>query len=93
MKSNSLLIVALALGLAGAGGASVSAQTPESGSSRPYSSLFGGGGARPDSRQSLNFTVSLAEGYNDDTSPQLSTVVDPSAGQAAGLQTMLVAAR
>ena len=89
MKPNSLLIVALALGLAG--GASVSAQTPESGSSRPYSSLFGGGGARPDSRQSLNFTVSLAEGYNDDTSPQLSTVVDPSAGQAGGLQTMLVA--
>jgi hypothetical protein len=68
------------------------AQVSGSGSSRPYSGLFGENrSADPDSRQILNFTVSLAEGYNDDSSPYLSTVVDPSAGHAGGLQTLLVA--
>jgi hypothetical protein len=91
MKPRALSIVGAALILVAAGIAPLHAQTPESGSSRPYSGLFGGKAAGPDSKQSLNFMVSLAEGYNDDTSPQLSTVVDPSAGQAGGLQTMLVA--
>jgi hypothetical protein len=39
----------------------------------------------------LNFTVSLAEGYNDDTSPHLGEVIDPGIGQSGGLQTLLVA--
>lgn len=91
MKFSRYLLLACVMGIFVAGGEAAFAQTPAGGSSRPYSGLFGGRGAAPDSRQSLSFMVSLAEGYNDDTSPQLSTVVDPSAGQAGGLQTMLVA--
>lgn len=85
------LLLGCVIGLFVVGGEAAFAQTPAGGSSRPYSGLFGGKSSDADSRQSLSFMVSLAEGYNDDTSPQLSTVVDPSAGQAGGLQTMLVA--
>ena len=91
VKSSRCLLLACVIGIFVVGGEAAFAQTTEGGSTRPYSGLFGGRGAAPDSRQTLSFMVSLAEGYNDDTSPQLSTVVDPAAGQAGGLQTMLVA--
>jgi hypothetical protein len=89
----SCLVSAFVIGMLAAGGGDAFAQASGggAGSSRPYRGLFGGKPPDPVSRQSLSFMVSLAEGYNDDTSPRVSTVVDPNAGQASGLQTMLVA--
>jgi hypothetical protein len=74
-----------------AGGGAAFAQTPERGSSRPYAGLFGGRNTAANSKQSLDFMISLAEGYNDDSSARLTTVVDPLSGSSGGLQTMLVA--
>jgi hypothetical protein len=93
VKLRSCFVAAFVTGTLAAGSETVFAQASGggAGSPRPYRGLFGGRPADPGSRQSLTFMVSLAEGYNDDTSPRVSTIVDPTAGQASGLQTMLVA--
>ena len=85
--SRALFVSALTVAAAGAA-VPAHAQTP--GSGRPYSRLFGGSSTR-NSGQALDLTLSLIEGYNDDTSQEIGNVVDPNSGQAAGLQTMLVA--
>lgn len=81
------LVSALILGVS-SGAAPAFAQGP--GSSRPFGRLFGGSTSVGDSTgHNLDFTASVVEAYDNDTSPELQIIVDPSSPQSGGFFTML----